>query len=125
MSKRVLDVGQCGFDHGAIRRLVNSQFGAEVVQAHRLDDAVARLRNESFDLVLVNRKLDADDSDGMEVLRAIKANEALAPTPVMLVSNYADAQQAAVDAGAEPGFGKSELNQPSTREKLRPFLGAE
>jgi CheY-like chemotaxis protein len=122
MAKRVLDVGQCGFDHGAIRRLIESQFAAEVVQAHRLDDAIQRLRSEPFDLVLVNRKLDADYSDGLDVLRTIKADAALASTPVMLVSNYAEAQQAAVAVGAEPGFGKSELNQPATREKLRAFL---
>ncbi|HWB13135.1 MAG TPA: response regulator [Pirellulales bacterium] len=122
MPKRVLDVGQCGFDHGAIRRLVEGRFAAEVVQAHRLDDAIERLKSGPFDLVLVNRKLDADYSDGLEVLRAIKADAALARTPVMLVSNYPDAQQAAVAIGAEPGFGKSELNQASTHEKLRPFL---
>jgi CheY-like chemotaxis protein len=125
MSKRVLDVGQCGFDHGAIRRLVESQFAAEVVQAHRLVDAVERLKNEPFDLVLVNRQLDADYSDGLEVVRAIKADGALARTPVMLVSNYPDAQEAAIAAGAEPGFGKSELTEPGTREKLRPFLADE
>lgn len=122
MSKRVLDVGQCGFDHGALRQLIEGQFAAEVVQAHRCDEALQRLKNEQFDLVLVNRKLDADYSDGLEVVRAIKADRALADTPVMLVSNYPDAQEAAVAAGAEPGFGKLELAQPATREKLRPFL---
>jgi len=122
MAKRVLDVGQCGMDHSAIRRLVEGQFAAQVVQAHGLADAIGRLKEEPFDLVLVNRKLDADHSDGLEVLRAIKADTTLARTPVMLVSNYPDAQEAAVAAGAEPGFGKSELSQQSTREKLRPFL---
>jgi CheY-like chemotaxis protein len=123
MSKRVLDVGQCGVDHGAIRRLIEGEFGAQVVQAHRADDALQRLKDEPFDLVLVNRKLDADYSDGLEVVRAIKTDAALAGTPVMLVSNYPDAQEAAVAAGAEPGFGKAELSQPPTREKLRLFLG--
>jgi CheY-like chemotaxis protein len=122
MSKRVLDVGQCGFDHGGIRRLIEGQFRAEVAQAHHVADALARLKNERFDLVLVNRKLDADHSDGMAVLRAIKDDETLASTPVMLVSNFPEAQQAAVAAGAEPGFGKSELAGPATVEKLRPFL---
>ena len=48
------------------------------------------MRCEPVDLVLVNRKLDADYSDGMEILKAIKADSALAPVPVMLVSNYAN-----------------------------------
>jgi hypothetical protein len=39
MTKRVLDVGQCGPDHAAIRRLVQGTFGAEVVQADSLEDA--------------------------------------------------------------------------------------
>jgi DNA-binding response OmpR family regulator len=123
MPKRVLDVGQCGFDHSAIRRFIADEFSAEVVQAHRLDDALERLQNDRFDLVLVNRKLDADYSDGLAIVRAIKGDSSLAPTPVMLVSNYPDAQQAAVAAGAEGGFGKAELTQEATREKLRRFLG--
>ena len=122
MSKRVLDVGQCGFDHSAIHRLLTGEFGAEVVQAHRLDDALATLKSERFDLVLVNRKLDADYSDGLAVLKAIKGDSLLAATPVMLVSNYADAQEAAVAVGAEHGFGKADLAQPATREKLKRFL---
>lgn len=124
MPKRVLDVGQCAPDHAAIRRLVQGTFGAEVVQADRLDDALAALRRESFDLVLINRKLDIDYSDGIEILRAIKTDSALASTPVMLVTNYPEHQQAAVAAGAEPGFGKAELGLAATREKLSRFLDA-
>jgi CheY-like chemotaxis protein len=122
MSKRVLDVGQCGFDHGAIRRLISSELAADVVQAHSLSDALAQLKSQRFDLVLINRKLDADYSDGLAVVRAIKEDASLASTPVMLVSNYPDAQEAAVAAGAEPGFGKAELSQAATLDKLRRFL---
>lgn len=122
MAKRVLDVGQCSMDHASIRRLVEGQFGAEIVQTNGIDDTLQRLTDEQFDLVLVNRKLDADYSDGLNVIRAIKREAALSRTPVMLVSNYPDAQEEAVAAGAVPGFGKAELGQPATREKLRPFL---
>jgi two-component system chemotaxis response regulator CheY len=125
MRKRVLDVGQCAPDHVAIRRLVQGTFGAEVVQADRLDDALAALRREPFDLVLVNRKLDVDYSDGIEIVQAIKADSALASTPVMLVTNYPEHQQAAIAAGAEPGFGKAELGLAATREKLGRFLDAQ
>ena len=122
MTKRVLDVGQCSMDHASIRRLVEGQFGAEIVQTNGIDDTLQRLTDEQFDLVLVNRKLDADYSDGLNVIRAIKREAALSNVPVMLVSNYPDAQEEAVAAGAVPGFGKAELSQPATREKLRPFL---
>ena len=122
MTKRVLDVGQCSPDHAAIRRLLQRSLSAEVVQAHGPADALAQLRREPFALVLINRKLDADYSDGMEILRAIKADAALAGVPVMLVSNYADAQAAAVAEGAIAGFGKAEIGRPETLEKLRAAL---
>ena len=61
-------------------------------------------------------------SDGMDVLRAIKADAALAPLPVMLVSNYPDAQHEAEAAGAVPGFGKSQVSSAETLERLRTYL---
>ena len=121
MSKRILDVGQCGPDHAAIRQLVGN-FGAEVVQAHSARDTLAKLRAGKFDLVLINRKLDADYSDGVEIIKAIKADPAIADTPVMLVTNYAEHQKIAQEAGAVLGFGKLEYQQPATREKLARFL---
>jgi|SRR3569623_216332 len=124
MAKRVLDVGQCVPDHAAIRRLVQGVFGAEVVQADHLGDALEALRKQTFDLVLINRKLDIDYSDGMEVLRAIKAEPDFAAVPIMLVTNYPEHQQAAIAAGAEAGFGKADLSLPATREKLARFLEA-
>lgn len=124
MPKRVLSVGQCWPDHAAICGLVEGTFGAEVVQADRLVDALAALRQGPFDLVLINRKLDIDYSDGIEILRAIKADATIASTPVMVVTNFAEHQQAAIAAGAEPGFGKAELALDETREKLGKFLQA-
>lgn len=122
MSRRVLDVGQCSFDHGAIRRLVEGSFDATVVQAHGLDDTLEELRAQQYDLVLVNRKLDADYSDGMEILKTIKADPALAAVPVMLVTNYPEHQHLAVASGGEPGFGKNGISKPETRELLAKFL---
>lgn len=121
--KKVLDVGQCQMDHGALRRLIQGRFEAEVTQAHSADQALARLRASPFDLVLVNRKLDADYSDGLEIIKQIKADPQLADINVMLVTNYAEHQAQAVAAGAEPGFGKSELSEPRTLERLKRFLG--
>jgi CheY-like chemotaxis protein len=120
--KRVLDVGNCQPDHASIRRLVEGGFGAQLVQAHGLEDAIAQLRAAKYDLVLVNRKLDRDYSDGIEIIRAIKADATLAATPTMLITNYADHQDAAVAIGAERGFGKLEFDKPETRDKLTKFL---
>jgi CheY-like chemotaxis protein len=120
--KRVLDVGQCQMDHGALRRLIEGKFAAEVTQAHSAEQALAQLRSRPFDLVLVNRKLDADYSDGLEIIKQIKADPELASVNVMLVTNYADHQQQAVAAGAAPGFGKAQLTEAATLERLNRFL---
>jgi two-component system chemotaxis response regulator CheY len=122
--KRVLSVGQCSADHWSIRHLLEGNFQAEVVAAHSAADALAQLRAGKFDLVLVNRVLDADGSAGLPIIQAIKADETLADVPVMLVTNFREHQEQAVAAGAEPGFGKAELNSAEVRESLRGYLGS-
>jgi len=119
----VLSVGQCGPDTAALKHLVESNFDAKLSTADHLDEALEKLQAGDVALVLVNRKLDVDYSDGLEIIRRIKADAALASVPVMLVSNYDDAQQSAVEAGAEPGFGKSEMDQPQTHQRLKAVLG--
>ena len=106
---RVLDVGQCGFDHGSIARHLQKTYGAEVTAADSPGQAMTSLRAGGFDLVLVNRVFDADGSKGIELIRAIKADPELAQTPVMMVSNYPEAQAEAAELGALPGFGKGDL----------------
>jgi two-component system, chemotaxis family, chemotaxis protein CheY len=120
--KQVLDVGQCQMDHGSIRRLIEYNFEARVAQAHDAADALAQLAGGAFDLVLVNRQLDADGSEGLEIVSAIKSDPALAAVPVMLVTNYPEYQQQAIAAGAEPGFGKNDLGSTQTAERLARFL---
>ncbi|MBL8828350.1 MAG: hypothetical protein JNM18_15320 [Planctomycetaceae bacterium] len=122
MNVQVLDVGQCMPDHAAIRRLIETNFAAEVVQTDQLDDTLAVLRGGKFALVLINRKLDLDYSDGLKILTAIKAEPALRETPVMLITNYAEHQQTAIAAGAVAGFGKAQLGDPATIEKLAAYL---
>ena len=72
--------------------------------------------------MLINRKLDCDYSDGTAILKQLKADPLLAKTPVMIVTNYAEHQDAAVAMGAERGFGKLELQDPATQQKLSKFL---
>jgi two-component system chemotaxis response regulator CheY len=124
-AKRVLSVGQCAADHWSISRTLKSAFGAEAIGAGGAAEALGRLREGPFALVLVNRLLDPDGSPGLEVVRQVKADPELSGVPVMLVSNYADAQAEAVAAGAAPGFGKADIGRPGLLEQLRPFLGGE
>jgi CheY-like chemotaxis protein len=120
--KRILDVGNCQPDHASITRLLKSRVDCEIVQAHGAADALAALRASKFDLVLVNRKLDADYSDGMEVIRQIKADHQVQGVPVMFITNYAEHQDAAEAIGALRGFGKLEFGKPETHAKLDAVL---
>jgi CheY-like chemotaxis protein len=125
MAKRVLSVGQCIPDDTSIKSFLKREFEAVVQSADGADEAMAMLHNGPFDLVLVNRVFDADGGSGLDLLRAIKADPSTAKIPVMLVSNYADAQAQAVEAGAEPGFGKAQLGTSGVIERLRPYLTEE
>lgn len=123
MAKRVLDVGQCGPDHATITSYLKRHFDCDIVQAHGARDTLEQLKSGRFDLVLVNRKLDADYSDGIEIIRQIKADPDLSQVPVMLVTNYPEHQEAAVAAGAHRGFGKLEFDARETRDRLAEILG--
>src|SRR5262245_57188602 len=123
MPKRVLDVGQCGPDHAAIRSFLTRHFDCEIVQAHGPEDTLAQLRGGRFDLVLVNRKLDRDYSDGIEIIRQVKADPAIAEVAMMLVTNYPEHQALAVAEGAVAGFGKLEYELPQTRAKVAAVFG--
>jgi CheY-like chemotaxis protein len=124
MPKLVLDVGNCGPDHSAIKRLIEKGFDAQVLQSHGAEDTVALLLAHKIDLVLVNRKLDQDYTDGLDIIKMIKARPEFSALPVMMITNYPDHQQLAVEAGALYGFGKLQFNAPETREKLHTVLGA-
>ena len=119
---RVLDVGNCDPDHAAIRRMLETGFRAEVVRAHEAADALRLLQEQTFDLVLVNRKLDIDYSDGLPIIESIKADPKLRTIPCMLITNYPEHQQAAVAAGAAYGFGKKEVNSAETQARLAAIL---
>jgi CheY-like chemotaxis protein len=122
MTKQVLDVGNCGPDHATLSAALMKHFAVEVFQADQALDALEILRRETIDLVLVNRKLDIDYSDGIEVIKQIKAEPDLAKIPVMLITNHDEYQQAALAAGADYGFGKLALHDAKTLERLSKFL---
>lgn len=120
---RVLDVGQCDFDHENISRMLSEEFGAHVEQAVTSEEAFRAARAGRYDLVLVNRILDADGASGLDLIQRLQSNEDTRATPKMLVSNYADAQDAAVALGAKRGFGKDTLTSKETRDVLAALLG--
>lgn len=124
MTPRVLDVGNCNYDHGKISQMLQQKFGAEVLTADSASETLERLAREKFDLVLVNRKLDHDYSDGIEVIKLIKQHPEFSTIPVMMITNYPEHQQQAVAIGAIHGFGKLELAKPETHQRLNAIFHA-
>ena len=123
MTKTLLDCGNCGPDFNSIRQMVKSNFHASVIQSHGTEDTLAILREQKIDLVTVNRKLDRDYTDGLDVIKAIKADPDFSSVPVMLVTNYDEHQEAAMQEGCVRGFGKLSISDDTTRDSLAPFLG--
>lgn len=119
---KVLDVGNCDPDHSAMRATLSQHFDVQVECVMFVEEALAALREKAFDLVLVNRKIFADGSPGLELVQQITADAKLRTTPVMMVSNFPEAQDAAVAAGAVRGFGKAALNREETLQRLAEFL---
>ena len=109
MNLRQLEYFVAIADHGSMTRHLGKIYGAEVARANTVGEALVTLRAGNFDLVLVNRVLDIDGTSGLDVIQAIKAEPKLAGIPLMLVSNYHDAQTEAQTLGALPGFGKTDL----------------
>jgi len=122
-TKKVLSVGQCSADHSSIAYMMKRHFDAEVVAAHSFEDAEYRLRRGGINLVLVNRVFNNNGASGVDFIAEIKGNADLPQVPVMLVSNYPDAQEQAVALGALPGFGKAAIGEADTIERLRDVLG--
>jgi two-component system chemotaxis response regulator CheY len=113
---RVLSVGQCGPDHGSISRVLDRHFSADVVAADTHAEAISLLDSTTFDLALINRVGDLDGAQGLELIRSLKSRGCV--VPLMLVSNYADAQSEAISLGALPGFGKADLSRTKPPEAL-------
>ena len=117
---KILSVGQCGADAGAIARTLADRLEATVDTAHSATEAVRKVEAGGFDLVLINRILDADGTSGLDLLEVLIKNG----VSVMLVSDRADAQEAAVALGGIRGFGKSALSRPETATVIQRALGA-
>ena len=60
VKRRLLDVGQCNADHFRISKTLGKIFDIEIQRAHSHDEAIKLAMATPFNLVLINRLLDAD-----------------------------------------------------------------
>ena len=123
MPKKVALVGHCGPDASYLRLAVaRAVKDAQIVFA---DDqhTLKKLLDGGVDLILFNRQLDYgfETDEGVEMIKRLR--EKNPSVKAMLISNYPDAQQAALQAGAVEGFGKREIGSPRVSELLRSALG--
>lgn len=123
MSKKVLNIGQCAFDHSSISNLL-SGLGAKTIKVDLHAQTRAAILEHSPSLILVNRLNDNDGASGLDLIKELRSDPAFAGIPIMLVSNYTDAQKDAVNAGAINGFGKSSIRSEETRRRLKEVLGS-
>ena len=119
MVKRILLVGHCGPDSFMLKSAVKyAVAGAELAFAND-DEALSReLAGDAQLLLLVNRVLDGGfvELGGAELIKTLRQSHPQVKT--MMISNYPDAQAAAVAAGALPGFGKGEAGSKKMRDVL-------
>lgn len=117
MATVVLSVGQCGFDDSRLARLVRAELGAPMDRAPSAAEARRMIAEKKYDLILINRIFDGDGARGLDLIAELK-KQGDAP-PMMLVSDYGDAQAQAVANGAQMGFGKSAMAEAAVGQRLR------
>ena len=122
MPKKIALVGHCGPDSSFLRIAVSKAERDVMVLSVDDDSDLKRVLDDGVDLLLLNRQLDYgfDEREGVALLKRIRAK--YPAVKAMLVSNYPDAQAAAVAEGALPGFGKREIGTPRVNELLREAL---
>lgn len=114
-------VGHCLPDRMMLTSAVRRAVGDASVEAVNDSAALeAHLNGES--VLLVNRVLDGrfDTREGVELIRRVCAMPD--PPLALLISNYPEAQQEAIDAGARLGFGKGQLRDESAMRTLQAAL---
>jgi len=101
--------------------LWNQQLGAAVEKLCSDRRPCSGWLKASMDIVLVNRILAQDGSSGLQVIRELIGTGT--KTPVMLLSDRSDAQDAAVALGAVRGFGKATWASQATLDLVQRVAG--
>lgn len=121
MTATVISAGQCGFDSGGISRMIGN-VGGSVITTDSMQTTLAKALEIQPNLILINRIFDATGESGLECIKKFKEDKGLQNLPLMLISNYEDAQQQAVALGALRGFGKRSLSDKAVIQLLKQIL---
>lgn len=120
MSGIVLGVGHCEHDSGRIRKVVE-EFGCSFEVVPDKEAALEAMKDSLYILLLPNRLIGSDENAGLDIIKAVVTDTEI-DVPVMLISAIESAQQAAVAAGALPGFGKNQLETGEAASVLSKVL---
>ena len=111
--------------------MLADHFGADVLPVAATDRALGQLQSGQlqsgqlqsgqFDLVIVNRIFDETGEAGIAFIERMMQDIA-SPPPVMLLSNFPEAQAEAIALGAVAGFGKAAMTAPETIDRLAAVL---
>ena len=120
-SPLVLLVGHCGFDSGGLTAAAQRALPGAKVERVNSQDALDGKKAPGA-VLLVNRVLDGrfDASDGVDLIRKEAAKGEL---KALLVSNFAQSQAAAEEAGGLPGFGKDDVGTSVATDRIRAAAG--
>ncbi|MBC8550750.1 MAG: response regulator transcription factor [Candidatus Brocadiales bacterium] len=119
--KNVLIVGHCDLDNPQITSLIEKNFSANVTRLKLSKKATEYLEKQDCDLVIINRIGAFDQESGLELIVKIKEDGRF-KVPLMMVTNYKDQMDKAVEEGAVPGYGKDKLHDKDTIELLSKYL---
>ena len=119
--KNVLIVGHCDLDHPQITSMIEKNFSAKVTREKLLKKTIECLEKEDYDLAIINRIGAFDQESGLELIKKIILDGRFS-VPLMMVTNYKDQMDKAIEEGAVPGYGKDKLHDKDTIELLSKYL---
>jgi hypothetical protein len=121
MSKRILLVGHCGVDGPRLKSEISQFLSDADVERINSDADLRRACDRGADLLLINREpLGFEPRSGTQLVRDLC--ERFPGQKLILVSDLEEAQQEAAEAGALPGFGKSDIGSPKFEDTVRNAL---
>ena len=115
----VMLVGHCGPDAIMLKTVAQRALPGSSVELVNDQEALDAALERDV-VLLVNRELDGafrTGRGGIDLIRHL--DESAATAPMLLVSNFPEAQVEAEAAGAMPGFGKSNLYDDDTTRRLK------